>query len=165
MEDQDGEREPHFRRSASPSVPENLSVLGPTCLNTSTQAPAPAQPQKKSGAIQNILLTTLAILAATGAIYAPHEFLHHLMVFILACVIGWQVIWNVTPALHTPLMSVTNAISGIIVLGGLLQFTNGANDDPMLSWISIGAVFLATLNIFGGFYVTQRMLVMFRRKG
>jgi H+-translocating NAD(P) transhydrogenase subunit alpha len=137
----------------------------PAPKKTSTQAPAPAQPQKKSGAIQNILLTTLAILAATGAIYAPHEFLHHLMVFILACVIGWQVIWNVTPALHTPLMSVTNAISGIIVLGGLLQFTNGANDDPMLSWISIGAVFLATLNIFGGFYVTQRMLVMFRRKG
>ena len=80
--------------------------------------------------------------------------------FALACVVGWQVVWNVTPALHTPLMSVTNAISGIIVLGGMLQLTGPTS--PAL-WLGAIAVFLASINIAGGFLVTQRMLRMFRR--
>jgi NAD(P) transhydrogenase subunit alpha len=82
-------------------------------------------------------------------------------VFVLACFVGYQVIWNVTPALHTPLMSVTNAISGIIVVGGMLQLTSSL-DSPVTILGAI-AVLVATINIAGGFLVTQRMLKMFRR--
>jgi len=80
---------------------------------------------------------------------------------VLACFVGWQVIWNVTPALHTPLMSVTNAISGIIIVGGMLQLTNGA---PQIAKI-LGAlaILVGTINIAGGFLVTQRMLKMFQK--
>lgn len=85
------------------------------------------------------------------------EFLAHITVFALACFVGYMVIWNVTPALHTPLMSVTNAISGIIVIGGMIHI---AGTQPMLAGI---AVLIATINIFGGFLVTQRMLEMFRK--
>ena len=92
---------------------------------------------------------------------APQNFLTHLTVFVLACVIGYQVVWSVTPALHTPLMSVTNAISGIIVVGGMLQIGGGL--DSAASIIGAIAIFLAALNISGGFLVTHRMLKMFRR--
>lgn len=92
---------------------------------------------------------------------APAAFLAHFTVFILACFVGWQVIWNVTPALHTPLMSVTNAISGIIVIGGMLQLGSDA------SWLQVVlgavAVLIASINIVGGFTVTERMLMMFRK--
>jgi H+-translocating NAD(P) transhydrogenase subunit alpha len=81
-------------------------------------------------------------------------------VFVLACFIGFHVIWNVAPALHTPLMSVTNAISGIIVIGALLQIGNPSSIVLVLAGIS---VLIATINISGGFWVTQRMLRMFRR--
>jgi NAD(P) transhydrogenase subunit alpha len=80
----------------------------------------------------------------------------------MAVFVGWQVIWSVTPALHTPLMSVTNAISGIIVVGGLI----GAFADPRLTAgviVAIAATFFATINIAGGFLVTRRMLAMFRK--
>ena len=89
------------------------------------------------------------------------DFLQHLTVFVLACFVGWQVVWNVTPALHTPLMSVTNAISGIIVVGGLLLATSAAG--AAASWIGAVAVLFATINIVGGFQVTRRMLRMFHR--
>ena len=79
----------------------------------------------------------------------------------LAVFLGWQVIWNVTPALHTPLMSVTNAISGIIIIGGMLQL--GGNIPTIVLTLSFIAVLLASINIFGGFLVTQRMLKMFRK--
>jgi NAD(P) transhydrogenase subunit alpha len=87
--------------------------------------------------------------------------LQHLTVFVLACFVGWQVIWSVTAALHTPLMSVTNAISGIIIVGGILQ----AKGDATSAAVIIGtiATLFATINIIGGFYVTQRMLQMFRK--
>ena len=85
----------------------------------------------------------------------------HLTVFVLACFVGWQVIWNVTPALHTPLMSVTNAISGIIVVGGILQGGGAGLGVPVI--IGLVAVFFASINIFGGFLVTQRMLQMFKK--
>ena len=81
--------------------------------------------------------------------------------FVLAVFVGWQVIWNVTAALHTPLMSVTNAISGIIIIGGMLQVSG-----PPTSWTVIlgaAAILVATINIAGGFLVTQRMLQMFRK--
>jgi len=89
-------------------------------------------------------------------------FLQHLTVFVLAVFVGWQVIWSVTAALHTPLMSVTNAISGIIIVGGLLQ-ANGTDAGAASVILGIGAVLLATINIAGGFLVTQRMLKMFRK--
>jgi NAD(P) transhydrogenase subunit alpha len=90
---------------------------------------------------------------------ALRGFLQHLTVFALACFVGWQVIWSVTPALHTPLMSVTNAISGIILVGGMLH---AKGEGPAL-WLGLAAVLLATINIAGGFWVTQRMLKMFHR--
>lgn len=104
-------------------------------------------------------------LRATGAAdkleFETFMFLQHLTVFVLSCFVGWQVVWNVTAALHTPLMSVTNAISGIIIVGGILQ----AHDNEISAPLIIGAVatLFAMINIVGGFYVTQRMLRMFRK--
>jgi NAD(P) transhydrogenase subunit alpha len=92
---------------------------------------------------------------------APPEFINHLTVFILACFIGHQLIWNVSPALHTPLMSVTNAISGIIVVGAMLQISGSLSH--ISTWLAVLAVLVATINIAGGFLVTQRMLKMFRK--
>ena len=84
----------------------------------------------------------------------------HFTVFVLACFVGYQVIWNVTPALHTPLMSVTNAISGIIVLGALLQIST---DSFLITTLAGIAILIASVNIAGGFLVTQRMLRMFQK--
>ena len=91
---------------------------------------------------------------------APSEFMSHFTVFVLACFVGYQVIWNVTPALHTPLMSVTNAISGIIVIGALLQISTSSILITLLAAI---AILIASINIAGGFLVTQRMLRMFQK--
>jgi NAD(P) transhydrogenase subunit alpha len=107
-----------------------------------------------------VLLAGLTALLLAGS-FAPKDFVAHLTVFVLACFIGWQVIWNVTPALHTPLMSVTNAISGIIVVGGMLQLSDRL--DSPVTLLGAAAVLVATINIAGGFLVTQRMLRMFRR--
>jgi NAD(P) transhydrogenase subunit alpha len=115
--------------------------------------------QPKSGSPVWLLLAGAALLGV--GLGAPPTFLSHLTVFVLAIFVGWQVIWNVTPALHTPLMSVTNAISGIIIIGGMLQ-VSGA---PMSATVLLGAVaiLVATINVAGGFLVTQRMLQMFRK--
>ena len=91
---------------------------------------------------------------------APAAFLSHFTVFVLACIVGYYVVWNVSHSLHTPLMSVTNAISGIIVVGALLQIGQGSGVVTFLSFI---AVLIASINIFGGFTVTKRMLEMFRK--
>jgi NAD(P) transhydrogenase subunit alpha len=85
----------------------------------------------------------------------------HFTVFVLACFVGYHVVWNVTPALHTPLMSVTNAISGIIVLGALLQVSGELSSAVTI--LAAIAILLATINITGGFLVTQRMLKMFQK--
>jgi NAD(P) transhydrogenase subunit alpha len=106
------------------------------------------------------LVAIMAVLLLAGQ-FAPKEFVAHLTVFVLACFVGYQVIWNVTPALHTPLMSVTNAISGIIVVGGMLQLTSSL--DSPVTMLGAIAVLVATINVAGGFLVTQRMLKMFRR--
>ncbi len=90
------------------------------------------------------------------------EFLKHLTVFVLACFVGYQVVWKVTPALHTPLMSVTNAISGIIVVGAMVSL--GATWSAPATILGALAIFVASINIAGGFLVTQRMLSMFRKK-
>jgi NAD(P) transhydrogenase subunit alpha len=92
--------------------------------------------------------------------FAPPDLLQHSTVFVLACFVGWQVVWAVTPALHTPLMSVTNAISGIIIIGGVLQVSTELN---LASALGVVAVAVAAINVAGGFAVTNRMLKMFRR--
>ena len=119
-------------------------------------------PTKQMAGFQVILYWAIAagILWWLGR-SAPTEFINHLTVFILACFIGWQLIWNVSPALHTPLMSVTNAISGIIVVGAMLQVSGPT--AAISTWLAVIAVLVATINIAGGFLVTQRMLKMFRK--
>jgi H+-translocating NAD(P) transhydrogenase subunit alpha len=89
------------------------------------------------------------------------DFISILSIFVLACFVGYYVVWSVTPALHTPLMSVTNAISGIIVIGGMLQVSGPPSST--ITILGAAAILLATINIAGGFLVTQRMLKMFRR--
>jgi H+-translocating NAD(P) transhydrogenase subunit alpha len=125
------------------------------------QATVPATPPaQKNPALAGMLMALAAGAAVALGFVAPPAFLQHLTVFALACVVGWQVVWNVTPALHTPLMSVTNAISGIIVLGGMLQVTGTTS---LATWLGAAAVLLSSINIAGGFLVTHRMLKMFRR--
>ena len=117
------------------------------------------------------LTITFAVLAvlfwAIGA-YAPAAFLGHFTVFVLACFIGYMVVWNVTPALHTPLMSVTNAISSIIAIGALVQIAppemgSAGRADGLILWLAFAALVLTAINMFGGFAVTRRMLAMFRK--
>ncbi|KOR00358.1 Re/Si-specific NAD(P)(+) transhydrogenase subunit alpha [Pluralibacter gergoviae] len=123
-------------------------------------APAPVEPEAPKSPWRKYALMALAIiLFGWLASVAPKEFLGHFTVFALACVVGYYVVWNVSHALHTPLMSVTNAISGIIVVGALLQIGHGG----WVSFFSFIAVLIASINIFGGFTVTQRMLKMFRK--
>ncbi len=93
---------------------------------------------------------------------AVDPFMFGLTVFVLACFVGYYVVWRVTPALHTPLMAVTNAISGIIVVGAVIAM--GAGAGGVSGMLGFAAVVLASVNIFGGFIVTQRMLQMFRKK-
>jgi len=90
------------------------------------------------------------------------DFISILSIFVLACFVGYYVVWSVTPALHTPLMSVTNAISSVIIVGALIAAAAG--DSPVAKWLGLVAVALASVNIFGGFAVTQRMLAMYRKK-
>jgi NAD(P) transhydrogenase subunit alpha len=128
-------------------------------------APAPvAKPERESRMGRFAPTIALAVVAAvllSFGLVAPPAFLSHLTVFALACIVGWQVVWNVTPALHTPLMSVTNAISGIIVVGGMLTISGPAGSPAVV--LGAAAILLASINIAGGFLVTQRMLRMFRR--
>ena len=117
----------------------------------------PAKERMSPFARWGLLLVGLMLFGI--GLSAPPNFLTHFTVFVLACFIGYQVIWSVTPALHTPLMSVTNAISGIIVIGGMMQI--GGNSAASI--LGIVAILLASINIVGGFLVTQRMLRMFHR--
>ncbi|MDZ4160536.1 MAG: Re/Si-specific NAD(P)(+) transhydrogenase subunit alpha [Burkholderiales bacterium] len=147
-------------------------------------APPPAKPaaavaEKKGGhghgSSAPLPVKTLTVLFAVAAVvfwfvgnYAPQAFLGHFTVFVLACFIGNMVVWNVTPALHTPLMSVTNAISSIIAVGALVQIASpaaGTNDRPdgLIFWLAFAAIVLTAINMFGGFAVTRRMLDMFRK--
>jgi len=126
-------------------------------------AGAKAAPPAKAGArgLQNVVAAAVTAFALyfIGA-YAPAALLQHLTVFVLACFVGYMVVWNVTPALHTPLMSVTNAISSIIIIGGLLQISA---DSQLVMWLAGVTITLTAVNIAGGFAVTQRMLGMFRK--
>jgi NAD(P) transhydrogenase subunit alpha len=126
-------------------------------------APAPVVvkeegPRSFVGPAIGMAAAGLALLGL-GAV-APASFMAHFTVFVLACFVGYMVIWNVTAALHTPLMSVTNAISSIIVIGALMQISS---DVPIIKWVAVGTVLITSVNIFGGFAVTRRMLEMFRK--
>ena len=87
-----------------------------------------------------------------------------LSIFVLACFVGYYVVWSVTPALHTPLMAVTNAISSVIIVGALVAASAAPGGSETSKWLGLGAVVLASVNIFGGFAVTQRMLGMYKKK-
>ena len=129
---------------------------------------APAQVAKETGHKKsetkekpNVFVFLAAALALIlVGLYAPAVFVTQMTVFILACLIGYMVVWNVTASLHTPLMSVTNAISSIIIVGALLQISS---DDIWIQGLSTVAVVLTSINLFGGFAVTQRMLNMFKK--
>lgn len=121
------------------------------------------------GLIQVSEVANLAMSAAGGADAAAAggpSFLSLFTVFVLACFVGFYVVWSVTPALHSPLLSVTNAISSVIIVGGLLAAGPAAElaDVDLSSLMGFLAVTLASVNIFGGFLVTQRMLAMFKKK-
>ncbi|MCW5802166.1 MAG: Re/Si-specific NAD(P)(+) transhydrogenase subunit alpha [Deltaproteobacteria bacterium] len=155
---------------AKPAAPPPKVEAPPQKLFHGHGGPAPKPPSRKVG----IVMSVIGILAAIAFVCVrylgtdgthdvhTYQLLQHLTVFVMAIFVGFQVVWNVTPALHTPLMSVTNAISGIIVIGGLLNargnygLTNGV-------LVAIVATLFATINIAGGFLVTNRMLKMFRK--
>ena len=124
-------------------------------------APAPVVGKKKPSVMGPVIGMVVAglVLMGLGAV-APASFMAHFTVFVLACFVGYMVIWNVTAALHTPLMSVTNAISSIIIIGALLQVSS---DTELIKWIALGTAGMASINIVGGFAVTRRMLEMFRK--
>ena len=98
------------------------------------------------------------------------DFVSILSIFVMACFVGYYVVWSVTPALHTPLMAVTNAISSVIVVGALIAAAapvlgaGGSAAGTVSKWLGLGAVVLASVNIFGGFAVTARMLAMYKKK-
>lgn len=147
----------------------------PAPLPVSPQKPKPVvkeltpeeMKQAEADKIKKATMSMFIKLAIVGGLlllvgqFAPEDFMQHLTVFVLAVFVGWQVIWNVTHALHTPLMAVTNAISGIIIVGGLLQI--GDDISSPLSILAFFAILVASINIVGGFYVTRRMLKMFKK--
>ncbi|HEX4330947.1 MAG TPA: Re/Si-specific NAD(P)(+) transhydrogenase subunit alpha [Usitatibacter sp.] len=154
-----------------PPPPAKLSAAPPKPAG----APAAAPPPKAHGhgaPGEPMAPRTLATMFVAAAIffsligaYAPAAFLGHFTVFVLACFVGYMVVWNVTPALHTPLMSVTNAISSIIIIGALVQIAppgEGARPE-IIRWLAVAGIALSAINMFGGFAVTQRMLSMFRK--
>lgn len=145
--------------------PKPLSVASKP-QNVVKAAEALKTPVVEDNSTINKVISVLALVAVgaclllLGAI-APPEFLSHFTVFVLSCFIGWQVVWNVSHSLHTPLMSVTNAISGIIIIGGILHINNDYKN--IITILASIAVLVATINIVGGFLITHRMLKMFRK--
>jgi proton-translocating NAD(P)+ transhydrogenase subunit alpha len=157
-----------------PAPPPKLPAVPPKPKATAVAAPTPKG--HGHGASEPMSAQSLAIVFGVGALafllvglYAPASFLAHFTVFVLACFVGYMVIWNVTPSLHTPLMSVTNAISSIIAIGALIQIapplTGAGADRPnlLILGLAVFALALTAVNMFGGFAVTRRMLAMFRK--
>ena len=145
-----------------PTEPLPVSSIKPQVLDASPdkQQDIIKRKNKNNGLWMFVKLGCIGLLLLSLGQVAPAEFMQHFTVFVLAVFIGWQVIWNVAHSLHTPLMAVTNAISGIIVVGGLLQTKDSINLSSILAFI---AIFFACINIVGGFFVTQRMLKMFKK--
>lgn len=147
--------------------PEPLPVSPPKPKPVVEQISADEQRAIDAANAKKTSLSMFIRLGVIGAVllllgqFAPSEFMQHFTVFVLAVFIGWQVIWNVSHSLHTPLMAVTNAISGIIIVGGLLQTTNDIS-SPM-TILAFIAILVASINIVGGFVVTHRMLKMFKK--
>jgi H+-translocating NAD(P) transhydrogenase subunit alpha len=148
----------------------------PAAVPRPAAAPVAAPKSHSHGASEPMDAKSIAMVFGIGALlfllvgfFAPASFLSHFTVFVLACFIGYMVIWNVTPALHTPLMSVTNAISSIIAIGALIQIapplTGEGADRPaqLILGLAVFALALTAVNMFGGFAVTRRMLAMFRK--
>jgi NAD(P) transhydrogenase subunit alpha len=152
-------------------IKEGEITWPPPAPKISAAPPAPVAEPKAELEAEKAPLITPAISAALTiligglcffaiGVSAPASFMQHFTVFVLACFVGYMVIWNVTYALHTPLMSVTNAISSIIIIGALIQVSS---PNTLLAGIAAFGIFLTSINIFGGFAVTQRMLQMFRK--
>jgi len=161
-----------------PPPPPKLSVAPPAAAKPAAPAPAAAKPKGHGEASGPMSPAKALVFFGAGAIlfilagrYAPPSFLAHFTVFVLACFVGYMVVWNVKPALHTPLMSVTNAVSSIIAIGALVQVAPplgelaNAGDRPsgLILGLAVGALTLTAVNMFGGFAVTRRMLAMFRK--
>jgi NAD(P) transhydrogenase subunit alpha len=157
-----------------PPAPK-LSAAPPQAAKPAA-APVTKKASGHGGSSEPMPAKSLAILFGVGALlfwlvgsFAPASFLSHFTVFVLACFVGYMVIWNVTPALHTPLMSVTNAISSIIALGALVQIAppmlgaGAGRPDGWILGLAAVALVLTAINMFGGFAVTRRMLAMFRK--
>jgi len=141
--------------------PPPIQVSAAPVKPVQEQVTPPVAPQSPTSTTKkHVFMSVGALLFAWVASVAPADFLSHFTVFVLACVIGYNVVWNVSHSLHTPLMSVTNAISGIIIVGALLQI---GQDNIWVQILAGIAVLIATINIVGGFVVTKRMLKMFRR--
>jgi len=141
-------------KTPPPAPPKHAATAAPPQVEAGSE-------EKKAGWGPVIFMAVAAVALVGLGNVAPPDFLGHLTVFLLSCFIGYMVIWNVTPALHTPLMSETNAISGIIVIGALLEI--GGPLDSIVTILALIGVFIATINVFGGFLVTQRMLRMFQK--
>jgi NAD(P) transhydrogenase subunit alpha len=145
----------------APAAPPPPEPGVPTKSAAAAAKAAPAHGHDTGGTLNPIWLVVVGLILLGIGYAAPASTLSHFTVFILAIFVGWQVIWNVKPALHTPLMSVTNAISGIILVGGMLQLSGvSLNLTTILGAV---AVLIAAINIAGGFLVTNRMLSMFRK--
>jgi NAD(P) transhydrogenase subunit alpha len=155
-----------------PAPPPKLPAAPPQAAKPAMPPPAPKGHGHGGG--EPMSAGSLAAVFGVGALlfllvglYAPAAFLGHFTVFVLACFVGYMVVWNVTPSLHTPLMSVTNAISSIIAIGALVQIAppeaGGSRPDELIRWVAIVGIALTTINMFGGFAVTRRMLAMFRK--
>ena len=154
---------PPPKLSAAPAATAKPAAAMPVKANGHGAASAPV-----SGTRMAVMFGVAAALFWLIGAYAPASFLGHFTVFVLACFVGYMVVWNVTPALHTPLMSVTNAISSIIAIGALVQIAPPVADglerpDSWIRWLAVIGVALTTINMFGGFAVTRRMLAMFRK--
>jgi len=145
----------------APRLSATPAMAAATKQETAVVSPADTELSAAKKTQMTLIAAAAAIVAllAVGSV-APADFMSHFTVFVLACFVGYQVIWSVTPSLHTPLMSVTNAISGIIVIGALLQISSPSGGVKLLAAI---AILIASINVAGGFLVTQRMLRMFRK--
>lgn len=144
-----------------PPAPTQPAVAPAPEPSSAAPMPQPKSEKKPLGARSMLAYWAVAglLLLGLGSV-APADFIQRFFIFVLAIFVGWQVIWNVKHSLHTPLMSVTNAISSIVILGALLLI---GNPSGIIHIMAIVAVFITSINIFGGFYVTHRMLKMFRK--
>ena len=149
-----------------PPPPKISAIAAATPKKSLPKISKEEQKELEKEAFKSATKTQIGILSLGGLLMlglgavAPESFMQHFIVFVLGCFVGFQVIWNVSHSLHTPLMAVTNAISGIVILGALLQI---GSSNLLVITLSTISVLIASINIVGGFLVTRRMLAMFQR--